>query len=72
MTKSQNKIAKALMEIGCYAKSIEWEPIGISFEMQGRSGGWLINGESIGLNIDQALNFIREHPGYFQERLSDG
>jgi hypothetical protein len=29
-------------------------------EMQGRSGGWMVNDEPIGLNIDAALATIAE------------
>jgi hypothetical protein len=46
-------------QVGFAIESIRWQPLGKDHEMMGRSGGWIVNGESIGHNAKEAIDFIR-------------
>ena len=58
MSRNEQKIRQAAESIGKKVHSIRWEPLGPSFEMMGRSGGWIVNDEAIGHNTDEAVEFI--------------
>ena len=62
MSRNEKKIRKLAADLGIRIKSIVWEPWGQSFEMQGIAGGWIINEDPIGLNIEEALGFMRQFP----------
>lgn len=62
-TRLVRKIEKVIVEKGYQLSDIEdihWEPIGPCFEMAGRSGGWFINSDPLGLNVEEACDFIRQ------------
>jgi hypothetical protein len=60
VSRNERRIRDSLAAIGHEPESVRWEPIGLCYEMQGRSGGWMVNDEPIGLNIDAALATIAE------------
>jgi hypothetical protein len=65
MSRSKKKILDALKTIGHEPRDVHWEPVGVCFEMQGRSGGWFVDDEPVGLNADQAVATIKEFPHWF-------
>ena len=62
-TKYVKKIEKEILLKGYRLEDIEdihWEPWGMQFEMCGIEGGWFVNFYPIGLNIDEACDFIKQ------------
>ncbi len=62
MSRNTDRIRKAAADIGVKIDSIVWQPIGPNFEMMGCSGGWIVNGEAIALNVADAIDFIQKYP----------
>ena len=65
----KDKIKKALSAIGCESLSVEWYPLGMAIEMQGRTGGWIVDEFCpIGHNVDEALDYIARFPESLKNR----
>jgi hypothetical protein len=65
MTRGQKRILAALRAIGYEPRSIRWEPIGVSLEMQGPLGGWFVDDDPVGYNVGEVLLRIQEFPQWF-------
>jgi hypothetical protein len=59
MSRNEKKIRKLANELGIEITSIKWEPWGKAMEMCGPSGGWVVNGEFVGLSIEELLEDMR-------------
>jgi hypothetical protein len=67
VSRNEKRIREVAAELGIYVESLRWEPIGMDFEMCGRSGGWILNGfESIGLSTEEAIKYLRKWPSHFE------
>lgn len=62
MSKNTERIRRVADELGLNIESLEWQPIGKDFEMIGRSGGWIVNGEAKAHSTDELIQLMREHP----------
>lgn len=67
MSRNKDRIIKTLAKYNLEADEIDWQPLGISFEMCGRSGGWLVhltNGKYyLAENIEYLINEIETYEG---------
>lgn len=67
MSRNKDRIIKTLKKYGLETEEINWQPLGVDFEMVGREGGWLVrltNGKIyMGQNIDFLINEIETWEG---------
>lgn len=68
MSKNKDKIIKTLSKYNLVAEEIDWTPIGVSMEMCGPGGGWLVrltNGNIyMAYNINELINEIETYEGH--------
>lgn len=60
-TKAVKKIEAAIISTKEFCepiRDIHWEPWGKCIEMQGIEGGWYVNSQAIGLNVEEACDYI--------------
>lgn len=72
-SRARKKIRRAFAELGLGIESIEWEPIGMCIEMQGREGGWSVwldeesgGGHVMGYNVDDLIDSAKVHKSYIR------
>jgi hypothetical protein len=59
MSRNERLLRVALERRGYTARDVHYEPIhGPCFEMAGCAGGWYVDGEPVGYNVEQALDFV--------------
>lgn len=67
MSKNKEKIIKTLAKYGMTPREIDYRPLGISFEMCGPEGGWLVITDQDDLfmayNIKELINTIETQKG---------
>jgi hypothetical protein len=69
MSRNKNKIIKTLAKYNLTAITLDWQPIGIAYEMCGPCGGWLVEtneGDTyMAYNINELINYIETDNGHY-------